>query len=107
MSPRPAAARNASTTSRAAASAAVAGAPSRIRARARRGEHLRGRRAAAEYGGDRVERDLEHVMQDERHPLSRRKGVHDDVQRETDGVREQGLLLGTGPRPHPARASRR
>ena len=38
-------------------------------------------------------------MQDERHPLSRSESIHDDVQRETDGVREQGFLLGTIPRP--------
>jgi hypothetical protein len=69
------------------------------------GQHLRRRGTAAEYRGDRVERDLEHVMEDERHPLGRGEGVHDDVQREADGVREQGLLLGIDP-PIPGRLRR-
>lgn len=36
-------------------------------------------------------------MEDERQPLRQGEGVHDDVQREADGVREQGLLLGIDP----------
>jgi hypothetical protein len=69
------------------------------------GQHLRGRGAPAQDRGDRVERDLEHVVEDERHPLRRGEGIHDDVQRQADRVGEQGFGLGIGPsvirREHP------
>ena len=61
------------------------------------GQHLGGRGAPAEDRGDRAERDLEHLMEDERHPLRRGEGVHDHVQRNADRVREQGLLLRIDP----------
>jgi hypothetical protein len=80
-------------TSLAAASAAVAGAPSRIASAGPAGQHLRGRGAPAEHRCDHGERDLEHVVEHERHPFRRGECVHDDVERKAHGVREQGLLL--------------
>lgn len=59
------------------------------------GQHLGGRSAPVEDGGDRVERDLEHVVEYERHPLRRGEGVHNDVQREADGIAEESLLSGS------------
>ena len=69
------------------------------------GQHLRGGRAAAQDRRDRVERDLEHVVEDKRHPLRGSEGVHDNVQREADGIGDQCLLLGIGP-PGPGRLAR-
>ena len=43
---------------------------------------------------DLVERDAEHVMQDEREPLGGRERVEDDHQRHPDAVGEQRLVLG-------------
>ena len=45
-------------------------------------------------GRDLVERDAEHVMQDEREPLGGRERVEDDHQRHPDAVGEQRLVLG-------------
>jgi hypothetical protein len=36
-------------------------------------------------------------VEHERHPFGRGEGVHDDVQGDADGVRQQGLLLGIDP----------
>ena len=94
--------------SRAAASAAPAAAAGGAQANPSAGpagQHLGGRGAPAEDRGDRAERDLEHVVEHERHSFRRGEGVHDDVQREADRVREQGFVLGTGP-PVPGRLTR-
>ncbi len=61
------------------------------------GQHLRRPSAPAQDRGDRVERDLEHVVEHERDPFGWSEGIHDDVQRNADGVREQGFFLGIDP----------
>jgi hypothetical protein len=73
-SPLRAAARNASTTSA--------------------GELARRVGRAVDDGGDLVERDREHVVEDVGEPLRRRQGLEHDEQREADRVGEQRLVLG-------------
>jgi hypothetical protein len=58
-----------------------------------RGEHLRGVGGPAQDGPDLDERELEHVVQDERESLGRAEGVEHHEQRQSDRVGEQRLVL--------------
>jgi hypothetical protein len=58
---------------------ARASARAAIVARPATSRHRRGDGAPAEDRGDRAERDLEHVVEHERHSFRRGEGVYDDV----------------------------
>ena len=93
-SPELAATKNASTTARSAPEVlSWSGAVMWTRSRARLGQHLHGRGRASEHNGDLCERDVKDVVQDERDPLSRGEGVHDDVQRQAHGFSKQEIVL--------------
>ena len=53
-----------------------------------------GSTSEADDGRDVIERDREHVVQDEGEPLGGRQRVQDHQQRGTDGVGQQRLLFG-------------
>ena len=76
----------------------IGGRLSELHATARAAGQLPGRHGRAPHDGrDVIERKIEHVVEDERHPLGRRQCLENNEQGDADRVGQQQLPLGLGP----------